>query len=310
MRARRVLSVLLVAATLVGYGATAKAQVYSAGSVPAVDGQNGPGELPNRLQGGVGVIERLGELVSPETEFVDSDGQVVTVGSVLGEGKPVVIAYVYHNCPMLCSLVLDGLADAIEAETDLRPGTDYTAVALSFDPRDTPELAASVKRRYVEMVGDSTIADGWHFWTGTEDAIETLTSETGFEFAWDAQTEEFAHGAVLTLLSPDGVVTRYLYGVQPSVRDYRLGLVEAGQGTVGTTLDRFLLTCYQFDPDTRSYSLAILGVMKWGGGILLLAFGGMLVWFWRRESARQTADTPAPDLPGSDLSGLPSGATS
>ncbi|OZC03235.1 SCO family protein [Rubricoccus marinus] len=288
----RILFLTLMAVAITG---GAEAQVMSTQPAP-IEGQQPEGALPNRLQGGVGVIERLGDKVSPETQFVDSDGEIVRIGDLLNQGKPVVVSFVYYNCPMLCSLVLDGFADAM-AESDLQPGEDYTALALSFDSRDTPALASGAKEKYVPLVDKPGAASGFHFWTGEEDAIEQFTSEAGFEFAWDAKTQEFAHNAVLVFLSPDGTVTRYLYGVMFPQRDFKLALVEAGQGTVGSTVDRILLTCYQFDPDARSYSLAILGVMKWGGGALMLALIGGLAFFWRREVQRQNADAPDPDFP-------------
>lgn len=290
--ARTLLLALVAAATWL---APVQAQVMSTEPAP-LDGQLPEGALPNRLQGGVGVIERLGERVSPDTEFVDSEGQTVRVGDVLDEGKPVVVAFVYHSCPMLCSLILDGLADAM-GESDLQPGDDYTALAVSFDTRDTPALAASVKEKYVAEVNREGTDDAFHFWTGSEDAIEQFTSEAGFEFAWDARTEEYAHHAVLVFLTPDGTVSRYLYGAQFYPRDFKLALVESGEGTVGSTLDRVLLTCYQFDEDSQSYSLAILGVMKWGGGALLLALIAGLGLFWRREVKRQGGGSHWSDLP-------------
>ncbi len=288
------LRTLFLAVMAFAIASGAEAQVMSTLPAP-IEGQQPEGALPNRLQGGVGIIERLGDKVSPETEFVDSNGQTVRVGDLLNQGKPVVVSFVYHNCPMLCSLVLDGFASTM-AESDLEIGDDYIALALSFDARDTPVLASGAKDKYVPQVARAGAARGFNFWTGDEDAIERFTSEAGFEFAWDAKTQEYAHNAILVFLSPDGTVTRYLYGVAFPERDFRLAVVEAGQGTVGSTVDRILLTCYQFDPDARSYSLAILGVMKWGGGLLMLVLIGGLGLFWRREVQRQNADTADSDF--------------
>ena len=294
------LCTLIIALVALAGATGAEAQVMSTQPAP-LDGQKPKGSLPNRIQGGVGIIERLGETVSPETEFVSASGEAVRVGDLLDDGKPVAVAFVYHSCPMLCSLTLDGFAKAVR-EAELQTGQDYTALALSFDPRDTPEQAARAKAKYVEMAGLSPeAARGFHFWTGTEENIEAFTSEVGFEFAWDARKQEYAHHAILAFLSPEGTVTRYLYGIDHDARDYRLALVEAGQGTVGTTVDRLLQMCYQFDPNEQSYSLAILGWMKWGGGLLTLAFALFLARYWRREAQRQRADTRLPDLASSDL---------
>ena len=279
----------------VALATSAQAQVMSTMPAP-LDGEGPEGALPNRLQQDVGVIERLGDRVSPETEFVDSSGEAVRLGDVLDEGKPVVLAFVYHSCPMLCSLILDGLSDAM-AESDLVPGEDYTALAVSFDERDTPEVAARAKEKYVAEVGREGTAEAFRFWTGSEESIDQLTGEAGFGFAWDARTNEYAHNAVLVFLTPDGTVARYLYGAQFYPRDFKLALVEAGEGTVGSTLDRVLLTCYQFDEDSRSYSLVWLRVMKWGGGALMLALILGLGAFWRREVKRQHAGSRWPDFP-------------
>lgn len=292
IRARTLLFALVAVAT---WAAPVQAQVMSTQPAP-LDGQQPEGALPNRIQGGVGVIERLGERVSPETSFTNSDGETVRVGDLLDEGKPVVVAFVYHSCPMLCSLILDGLADAM-AESDLRPGEDYTALALSFDERDTPERAAEAKAKYVAEVNREGAADAFHFWTGTEENIERFTGEAGFEFAWDARTNEYAHNAVLVFLTPDGEVARYLYGAQFYPLDFKLALVESGEGTIGSTVDRILLTCYQFDEESRSYSLVWLSVMKWGGGALLLLIAIGLGVYWRREVTRQGGGSHWDDLP-------------
>lgn len=268
----------------------ASAQVYSAARVPAVDGQQPPGTLPNRIAGRVGVVERLGVTVPSGAPFVDESGDTVRLSSVLGQERPVLLVFVYHSCPMLCSLILDGVSEAVAATDDLRPGRDYEIVAVSMDPRDTPTLAAEAKARYVAAIGEPAAAAGMHFWTvteATEPSVKRLAEAVGFGYAWDPTTEEYAHNAALMWLSPAGVVTRYLYGIQYPPRDFRLALVEAGDGTVGTTLDRFLMTCYQFDHEARSYSLVALSMLKIGGALTLVLFGGAMFLFWRREGRRQ-----------------------
>ncbi len=301
MRIRGRLSLLLIAAALVAAGpgaVQASAQVYSAGRVPAIDGQQPPGTLPNRIAGEVGVAEHLGATVPANAPFVDETGRTVRLASLLGHDRPVMLVFVYHSCPMLCSLVLDGVSESVAALDDLRPGRDYEVVAVSMDPRDTPARAAEAKARYAASIGDSTVAAGMHFWTvteATESSVKNLAEAVGFGYAWDPTTEEYAHNAALMWLSPTGVVTRYLYGIQYPARDFRLALVEAGDGTVGTTLDRFLMTCYQFDPDSRSYSLMALSLLKIGGALTLLVFGGAMFLFWRREGRRQRS-VPSADL--------------
>jgi len=247
----------------------------------------------------VTVTERLGETVSPDTRFVDSEGTPVRLGDFLGKDRPVVLVMTYHSCPMLCGLILDAVAQTL-AETDLTPGEDFEVVTVSFDPRDTPARAAAAKARYVAAVEGAHpgIAGAWHFLTGEEAASATLAREIGFGYEFVPETGEYAHGAVLTLLSPQGTVTRYLYGLTYPPRDFRLAVVEAGEGTVGSTLDRFLLTCFQYDPTTRSYTPYILGIMKLGGVLLLVGLAAVLVPLWRRERRRRDPDALGlpPDL--------------
>ena len=244
----------------------------------------------------VTVAEHLGETISMDTPLVNSEGEAVQIGDYLGQGRPVVMVFSYHSCPMLCSLILDGLARAVE-ETDLEPGADFAVVNVSFDARDTPALAAEVKAKYVEAVGAAKpdIAEHWHALTGTEADVRRLAEEVGFGYAFVEETGEYAHNAALIFLSPEGTITRYLYGLDHTPFDFKLALVEAGEGTVGSSLDRFLLTCFQYDATSRSYTPYILNIMKLGGALLLIALAAVLIPLWRRERRRHTApDTLGP----------------
>lgn len=236
----------------------------------------------------VTITEHLGQTVTLDTPFLNSDGEAVQVGDYLGQGRPVVLVFTYHSCPMLCSLILDVLAQTL-VETDLVAGEDFEVLTVSFDPRDTPERAAEVKARYVAAVqdGQPTIADDWHFLVGDAEASQRLARQVGFGYEFVDETGEYAHNAALILLSPEGTITRYLYGISYPPRDFRLAMVEAGDGTVGTTLDRFLLTCFQYDATTRTYTPYIRGIMKLGGVLLLIALAAVLVPLWRRERRRQ-----------------------
>lgn len=277
-------------ATVDGGVQPAAAQATLPSQFAPLDGQEGQGPLPNRLAGEIGVQEALGATVPSHLAFLDEEGERVYLASLLGRDRPVVVAFVYHSCPMLCSLILDGVSEAVAA-TDLQVGTDYDVLAVSMDPRDTPERAAEAKARYARQIGAGA-AEGLHFWTVTEElepSVQQLADALGFRYAWDVRTKEYAHNAALMFLSPDGTVTRYLYGIAYAPRDFKLAVVEAGEGTVGSTLDKFLITCFEYDEDARSYSLAILTATKIGGGILLLALGALLFVLWRSE-ARDTAD--------------------
>lgn len=279
-RRARLAFVAAVALATAGGGA---AQVMQGRAQPL--GQNGQVEPPE-----VAVTEHLGARVSPDLQFRDSDSRTVRLGDWLNGERPVLLTFAYHTCPMLCSLVLDGAADALAA-TDLRAGEDFAVVNVSFDPRDTPARAAEAKARYVAQVAPQQpdIADHWHFLTGDEAAVRRLAEEAGFGYAWDAQTAQYAHQAVLVFLSPEGRITRYLYGIGYAERDVRLALVESGEGTIGSTLDRLILTCFQYDAHARSYTPAVLTIMKLGGGLLLLMLAAFFVPLWLREHRRPSA---------------------
>ena len=278
---RRRHPVSLVIALLVALGGQAQ---VTRGPVAPLDGQEGQGPLPNRLAGQVGVEEKAGEVVPLDLTFLDEEGREVSLATLLDGERPLMVAFVYHSCPMLCSLVLDGTAGAI-AEAPLTLGEDYEVLAVSVDPRDTPARADSAKARYAERLAGHDL-EAFHFWTvgeAHEPSVEALADAVGWRYAYDARTGEYGHVAANVLLSPDGTVTRYLYGIEHAPRDVKLGLIEAGEGTVGSAFDRFLMTCYQYDEDAQSYSLTVLAVTKYAGGLLLLMFGGLLVYFWRNE---------------------------
>ena len=294
MITRALLTLLFGAALAVG----AQAQVTLPGDFQPLDGQDGQGALPNRLTGAVGITEFLGDQVPTDLTFLDEQGQEVSLATLLDGERPLMVAFVYHNCPMLCSLVLDATANAV-AETDLTLGEDYEVLAVSIDPRDTPARADSAKARFVNLAAFGDL-DAFHFWTVGEEheaSVQALADAVGFRYAWDARTGEYAHNAANVLLSPTGTVTRYLYGIDFDPKTVKLGLLEASEGTVGNALDRFLITCYEYDEDAQSYSLAVLTVTKIGGGLLLLVFGGLLVYFWRREAKSPDAWADARPAP-------------
>jgi protein SCO1/2 len=281
----------MAAAAFATVGAGVQAQVTT-GGIPPVDGEAEQGPLPNRIAADVGITEHLGARVPSDLAFVDEGGRPVRLGGLLNRGKPVVLAFVYHDCPMLCSLVLDGVADAVKA-VDLPVGTEYDVLAVSINPDDTPAQADSAKARYVARIGRPEAAAGLHFWTvtrATESNVERLSDAVGFRYAYDVRTGEYGHNAVAVVLGPDGTVSRYLYGIDYPPRDVRLALVEAGEGRVGTTLDRFLLTCYEYDEHAQGYSLEVLSVLKYLGGGMLALFALVLGPLWLREVRRQRAD--------------------
>ena len=300
MTTLRLLLVGLAVAAAAGMGGAtpARAQVMGRGLQP-VDGEAEQGPLPNRLTSQVGLIERLGGTVPTDLTFLDERGQTVWLGSLFTGDRPVLLAFVYHSCPMLCSLVMDGMADAVSG-IDLPVGEEYSILAVSIDPRDTPARADSAKAGYVARILASSpeqdsaqVASGLHFWTvtpETESHVKDLADAVGFRYAYDVRTGEYGHEAVIVALGPAGLISRYLYGINYAPRDVRLALVEAGEGKTGTTLDRFLLTCYDFDEHAKGYSLQILSVLKYLGGGMLLILALVVGPLWLREVRRQRTD--------------------
>jgi protein SCO1 len=246
--------------------------------------------LPEALQN-VEIQERLGARVPLDARFTAEDGSAVRLGDlVVKREKPTVVALVYYSCPMLCGLVLKGMARTMR-ESGLTLGKDYDAVALSFDPRDTAKLAAERQRGYLQAFGDPEAKRAWRFLVGAEPEIRSVTDAVGFKYAYDEKTKQYAHAAALVVLTPDGRVSRYLYGVEYPSRDLRLAVVEAAQGRVGTSFDRLLLTCYRYDPASRTYEPYVIGFVRIS---MLAVLGGLAVMlgvFWRRELR---ARPPAP----------------
>jgi protein SCO1 len=244
------------------------------------------GELPPALEG-VEIRERLGEKVPLDVAFTGADGKPVRLAEIFARGRPVVLALVYYDCPMLCGLLLGGAARAM-GQMGLELGRDYEAVTLSFAPRETSLLAAERQRGYLQAVGRPDAAAHWPFLTGSEPEIRKVTEAVGFGYAYDEKTRQYAHPAALFVLGPDGKVSRYLYGIEFPARDLRLALVEAGEGRVGTSFDKLLLTCYRYDPQSRRYEPYVVGFIRVAGLAILGSLAATLAFFWRREVKRGT----------------------
>ncbi len=242
---------------------------------------------------GVGMTEKLGGSLPLDLTFRDETGRTVKLGDYFGGEHPVVLNLVYHSCPMLCNLVLDGTTAAMKG-LDWTPGDEFTALAISFSPAEGPEESARAKERYTQMLGKPEAASGWHFLTGSEESIQALTSAVGFEYKWVEAQQEYAHPAVVTFLSGEGKITRYLYGLDIPSRTMRTALLEASEGKIGSPLDQAILFCFQYDPSENSYVPDAINLMKAGGGLTLLALGSFLLFFWRRERRRSesTLDLP------------------
>jgi protein SCO1/2 len=208
------------------------------------------------------------------------------------KGKPVVLSLVYYSCPMLCTQVLNGELGAFR-QVSFNIGEQYEVVTVSFDPKETPELAAAKKQTYVKGYNRAGGEAGWHFLTGDEANIKRLTEAVGFRYAWDEQTKQFAHASGIMLLTPQGKIARYFYGIEYRPGDLRLGLVEASQDKIGTPVDALMLYCYHYDPATGKYGAVVMNIMRLAGVVTVFLIAGMLLVLRRRSAklTKLTADT-------------------
>jgi len=241
----------------------------------------------------VGLDQKLDAQVPLDLKFSDEQGREVTLGSLFGH-RPVVLALVYYECPMLCTEVLNGLVSSLQTIA-FNAGNEFDIVAVSFDPGETPALAAQKKALYVKRYGRPGAETGMHFLTGREDAIHALTSAVGFRYKYDPSTDQFAHTAVLTVLTPAGHVSRYLYGIEYQPRNLRLALVEAADGKIGTAVDKALLYCYHYDPETGKYGLAIMNLVRLGGIMTVAAAVSFIVLNLRRQPQARAVVRTATD---------------
>jgi protein SCO1/2 len=236
--------------------------------------------LPGALQG-VGIDQKLDSQVPLNLTFFDEAGRTVPLSSFFHD-RPVLLALVYYRCPMLCTEILNGVVSTLRAVT-LTPGKDFEVVSVSFDPKDTPEIAAAKKATYVRRYGHSGNANGFHFLTGDPANIKALTDAVGFHYKYDAKTDQFAHASGIMILTPDGKLSKYFYGVEYAPRDVRLGLVEASQGKIGTVVDEALLFCYHYDAASGKYGAVAMNMIRAGGAIFLVFFATWLVFAFRRD---------------------------
>ena len=230
----------------------------------------------------VGLDQKLNGQLPLDAMFKDENGRDVALGEYFGKGRPVVLALVYFECPMLCTQVLNGVTGALET-ISLDAGKDFDVIALSFDPRETPKLAKAKKIAYMGRYGRPGTEHGWHFLTGSADSIKKVTEATGFRYTFDEAIGQFAHGALITVLTPEARISRYLYGIDYGGRDIRLALVEASNGAIATPVDRALLYCYHWDPTTGRYGFVVMNLVRGAGILTLLGFGTFIAVSLRRE---------------------------
>jgi protein SCO1/2 len=228
----------------------------------------------------IGIDQKLNAEIPLDLTFKDESGREVRLGSFF-RGKPVVLSLVYFECPMLCSMTLNGLVKSLRPLA-FNVGREFDVLTISFDPNEKPELAAAKRDVYIKEYGRP--APDWHFLTGSMDSIRSLTDAVGYRYKWDEYTKQWAHASALIVLTPSGRVSQYLYGIEFSSRDLRLSLVEASQNKIGTLVDRVLLFCYHYKPETGKYGLVIMNTIRLAGISTVLALAAFIVWSRRREA--------------------------
>jgi protein SCO1/2 len=225
--------------------------------------------------------QRLNEQMPLDAVLKDETGRTVKLGDYF-RGKPVVLSFVYYQCPMLCPLTLNGISSALKA-LPYTPGREFDIVVISFDPRDTPESANAKKRAHLAHWNTADTADGWHFLTADAETITRVTSAAGFTYQWDETTGQFAHVSGLLTLTPDGRLARYFYGVEYSPKELRLALVESGEGRIGSKVEELLLYCFHYDPTTGRYGWAVMTLVRLGGLLTVAAVLGFVLTMRRRD---------------------------
>lgn len=236
------------------------------------------------------VDEKLGENIPLDLEFITSDGDTVTLKDLFEDDKPVLLNPLYYDCPVLCSLVLESVYKVVD-ELLWSPGKDYTIISFSIDPNEDAELAASNKEFYLSKLDKPDANNGWYFLTGSEESIASLTESIGFGYKYDERTGEYLHLASIMMLSPQGTITRYLYGAEFKEFDLRNALYEAADGTIGSSIDKVILYCFTYDPSSQSYVPVAMNIMKLGGLATVIILGIFLGVFWRRERQKESLQT-------------------
>jgi protein SCO1/2 len=245
----------------------------------------------SQLKERIGIDQQLGDQLPLDLAFTDSEGNAVQLRQYFGD-KPVILTLVYYECPMLCNQVLNSLLRAMNV-LSFGIGTDFDVLTISIDPGETPELAAAKKTEYMKNYRGRDSSTGWHFLTGRQDQIEQLAAAVGFRYEYDEDTDQYIHASGIMVLTPEGKLARYFYGIDFPPRDLRWGLVEAADGDIGNPVDQLLLLCYSYDPMTGKYGLYIRNSLRIGGVATVLALGTFIVVMLRRE---RKSDPHQPEL--------------
>jgi protein SCO1 len=233
----------------------------------------------------VGIEQHLNQQIPPGLTFRDETGQTVQLADYFGK-KPMILNLVYYQCPMLCGEVLSGLESALRV-LKFDVGKEFDVLTISFDPKETPEMAATKKAEYLKRYGRAGAANGWHFLTGPQSSIEALTKAAGFQYQYDSKSGQFAHATAIMVLTPEGKIAQYYYGVEFAPKDLRLGLVQASQHKIGNLVDEVLLYCYHYNPDTGKYGAIISRILKISAGATIFILGSFLALMFRLGSVSE-----------------------
>jgi protein SCO1/2 len=277
------MSLLIITASCAGasavFGQLGQNQSNSPLYSPAPElGQSANG-LPKALQD-VGIDQKLNEQVPLDLVFKDESGKEVKLGDYFN-GKPVVLSLAYYNCPMLCTQVLNGLTGAMKGMS-FDAGNEFNVITVSFDPREKPDLAAEKKQVYLKGYQREGAAQGWHFLTGDDESIKKLTQAVGFRYRFDQATNQYAHASGIMVLTPQGKISHYFYGIDYAPKDLRLALIEASENKIGTPVDQLLLYCYHYDPATGKYGPVIMNIVRLAGIATIIAIAALILLLRKR----------------------------
>ncbi|MEE6249281.1 MAG: SCO family protein [Bdellovibrionota bacterium] len=255
--------------------------LFSVSSFAGIENQFKKNEM-DELRDGVGIDEKLGDKIDLNLKFKNEQGEEISLGSYFQSGKPVMLALVYFNCPSLCNFQLNGIVETLK-KLEWTTGNEFEFVIASIEPTETPDLAKSKKESYMTVYDRKEGAKGWHFLTGSQESITALADQVGFRYKWVESRNEYAHTAATYVLTPEGKISRYLYGIGFTPKTLRLSLVEASNNKIGNAVDRFLLYCFRYDPEKRGYAFYAFNIMRAGAAVSVVALLAFLVPFWIRQ---------------------------
>jgi protein SCO1/2 len=261
-------------------------------------GGAGPMDKANNLKGAknekppfldhVGITERLGEQITLDLPFVDENGKSVTLGKYFKKDVPVFMMLIYYDCPTLCNTHMNTIVTTLK-NFEWQIGQNFEFLVVSFDPKEKSELANKKKEAYLKMYGKPGAGTNWHFLTGSQASINTLTTQMGFRYAWNPNENQWAHTAASYVLTPEGRISYYHYGLNIVPKVFRLSLVEASNNKIGTVMDRLLLFCLQYDPNKKTYSFYAYNLMRLGGVLMIIILVVFFYRFWKSERLREQA---------------------